>query len=131
MSRSIFKKIQEKEKKRLKLIPQLFELKKMVRGSFCEIYVKCGKKNCKCQKGEKHSHKRMSICENGQSYSRAVPKEEYSWIEEMTDNYRKFREMRRMIIKLEKEIKELINEYEDSVVKKTQKGKTYLEVGND
>lgn len=130
MSIFIFKKVKEKEKKRQSLILQISKMEKMVRGSFCEIYVKCGKKNCKCQNGEKHPHKRMSLREGGRSYSRAVPKEEYIWIGEMTNNYRKYREIRRMINKIENEIKELLDEYEDLVVQTTRKGKTYLEVGN-
>ena len=40
----MFEKIQEKEKKRQQLIAELFDLKEMVRGSFCTIHVKCGKK---------------------------------------------------------------------------------------
>lgn len=124
----MFKKIQETEKKRQQLISELFGLREMVRGSFCTIHVKCGKKYCRCQNGQLHPHQRMSLRENGKAYSRAVPKEEYEWITEMTENYRRFQQLRREIGELEKETKKLLDDYEQKAVNQTRKGKAYLSV---
>lgn len=128
MSRIILSKIQRREKRRQELMSELLGLKQMVRGSFCQIRVKCGNKYCHCQKGKLHPHRRMSWKENGHDFSRAVPKEDHEWVEEKTGNYRKFRQLRREIVKLEKEIKELLSEYEKSLVGKTRRGKPYLEI---
>ena len=126
----MLKKIQEKEKERQKLLSELFELNQIVRGSFCQIYVKCGKKHCRCQKGELHPHRRMSWREKGKDFSRAVPKEDFEWLEKVTGNYRTFRKLRREIVKIEKEIKKLFDDYEKSLVNQTRKGKVYLDVWN-
>lgn len=123
------KKILRKEKERQDLITELMSFEKMVQGSFCCIHVKCGKNYCACNKGKLHPHWRMSISRDGQSYSRAVPKEDYVWIKEMTENYKNFRNIRRKINKLDREIMKLINEYEKKLTKKTIKGKEYLKVG--
>lgn len=125
---TISKKIQTRNKKRQQLFARMVEMKKMVWGSYCKIHVKCGKKYCKCSKGQLHPHQRMSWNEKGKSFSRAVPKEDREWIKAMTDNYREFKQMRREITKLENEIKELLDSYEEFLVNKTRKGKSYLEV---
>lgn len=103
-------------------------MEKMVRGSFCLIHVKCGKKSCRCRNGKGHPHSRMSWHEKGKSFSRAVPKVDREWIEEMTKRFREFRKIRREVVKLEKEIKNLLDQFEDEVVNKSRKGKAYLEV---
>ena len=70
----------------------------------------------------------MSWREDGKGLSRAVPKEEYDWIEEMTENYRTFKKIRRELRDLEKELELLLDTYEEIVVKKTRQGKAYLEI---
>jgi hypothetical protein len=127
MSNTIIKKIQILEKKRLKTISNILVERKMVRGSFCEIHIKCGK-NCRCNNGQGHTHKRMSLRENGKSFSRAVPREEYEWIQEMTDNYREYRALRRQLAKTDEEISSLLDQYESAIVERYKKGKAYLNV---
>ena len=122
------KKIQSLEKKRQKVLSELFLMKEMVWGSFCLIHVKCGKKYCQCATGKLHPHRRMSWRENGKALSRAVPKDEYEWIDEMTGNYRRFRELRRELNEINEEMNTLLDGYEEIVVKKTRKGKAYLNV---
>lgn len=122
----MLQKIQKLEKRRQDIISEMFSINEMVWGSFCLIHVKCGKKYCKCNTGKLHPHHRMSWRENGKSISRAVPKEEHEWIEEMTGNYRKFRELRKQLIEIEDNIKSFLDTYEEGVVKKTRKGKSYL-----
>ena len=46
----------------------------------------------------------------------------------MTDNYKKFRELRRHLNEINEEIKALLDAYEEHCVKKTRKGKLYLEI---
>lgn len=122
--------IENNEKKRQELIAELIQVRKMVRGSFCQIYVKCGKKNCRCSTGEGHSHWRMSLKENGKSFSRAVPPEEYKWITEMTANYREFKKLHKQLFELEIQTKKLIEAYEISCTNESKKGKTYLDINN-
>ena len=131
MSTDILKKIRRRKNKHQKLLSQLLDMKKMVRGSFCLIHVKCGSKNCRCSKGVLHPHLRMSWHERGKSFSRAVPKDDYDWIQEMTNIFRKYKKLRREVVKLEKEMKILLDQYEVEIVNRSRKGKPYLEVWND
>ena len=130
MSTIIFEKIKKTEKKRQDMISTILKEKEIVRGSFCEIHVKCGKKNCHCYSGQGHSHKRMSLRENGISFSRAVPREDYEWIQKMTDNFREYRNMRRQLVKLEDEIQELLDQLENEIVNRCRIGKSYLNVSH-
>lgn len=124
----MLKKIQTLEKKRQKILSEIFSMKKMVWGSFCLIHVKCGNPNCQCAKGKLHPHWRMSWRENGRAISRAVPKEEYAWIEEMTGNYRKVRELRRELNAINEKMNDLLDQSEEHTVKKTRKRKAYLDI---
>jgi len=128
MSTQILKKIQDKDKKRQELLSQLVLERKMVKGSFCQIFVKCGSKKCWCYSVKGHPHKRMSLHENGKNYTRAVPVEDHEWMKEMTESYRKYRLMRRQMNKLENEIKRLLDQQEEKSLKRTKKGKAYLEI---
>lgn len=128
MTNEILKKIKIKEKQLHKLLTKLLESNHMVWGSFCLIHVKCGNKYCQCKDGKLHPHRRMSWREDGRGLSRAVPKEEYDWIEEMTENYREFKKFRRELRNLEEELEGLLDTYEEIVVKKTRQGKAYLEI---
>jgi len=73
----------------------------------------------------------MSLREDGKTFSRAVPKGEREWVQKMTNNYREFRNIRKELSTLDKELKELLTEFENELVKKSKKGKTYLKVNND
>jgi hypothetical protein len=128
MSTKTLEKIKKAENKRQDLLSKLLERDKMVRGSFCQIYVKCGKKNCVCNTGKGHSHKRMSWHEKGKSFSRAVPQEDCEWIKQMTDNFREYRTIRKEIEKMEMEINNLLDRHQEEILKKSRKGKTYLDV---
>lgn len=125
---TILRKIEENEKKRQELILHLTDGTAMVKGSFCQIHVKCGKKNCHCNKGKGHSHWRMSLKENGMQFSRAVPSEDYEWVSTMTANYREFKNLRKQLQKIENKSKKLLDLYESSCLKQSKKGKKYLNV---
>jgi hypothetical protein len=128
MSTKILEKIEKAEQERQKLRSKLLKEEKMVRGSFCQIYVKCGTKSCWCATGKGHPHKRMSWHEKGKSFSRAVPREDREWIEQMTSNFREYRKTRKEIVKIETKIKALFDKREEEILKKTRKGKSYLDV---
>ncbi len=127
MSRSIYKKILDLEIKRRKLIEELFHIKEMVQGSFCLIHVKCGRSYCQCNQGKLHPHHRMSMRRNGKQLSRAVPREEHAWITTVTDNYRKYRKIRKMLSSLEDKINKLLDMHGTELVRRTSDGKVYLE----
>lgn len=127
MSRIIYKKILEIEKKRRDLIEKLFQIKEMVQGSFCLIHVRCGRSYCQCNRGKLHPHYRMSMRRNGKQISRAVPKKQHPWITDVTNNYREYRKIQKMLRLMDDEINELMDAYASEMVQKSSKGKRYLE----
>lgn len=128
MSMTVLKKIKENEKQRQRLISHLTNGRPMVKGSFCQIHVKCGKKNCHCNTGKGHSHWRMSLKENGVQFSRAVPAEEYEWVSKTTASYREFKNLRKQLQEIENRCKKLLDLYEGICLKQSKKGKKYLNV---
>jgi hypothetical protein len=128
MSNRNFEKVLILEKKRQELIEELFSIKEMVQGSFCLIHVKCGNDYCRCNHGQLHPHYRMSMRRDGKQLSRAVPKEEHTWITRVTNNYRQYREIVRAIKVVEKKIVNLIEKHGIELVRKSSKNKPYLSI---
>ena len=127
MSREILKKIKKRAKRLQEILETLPNYREMVRGAFCTVYVKCGKKYCHCEKGGKlHAHKRMAWRENNQQYNRAVPPENHAWVTKINQDYREFKKLRNELKNINKEIGQLLDVYEDAVVEKTRKDKSYL-----
>ena len=48
-------------KEREKLLKRLLSKQGMIRGSLVKTTKKCGRKGCRCEKGEKHPHIYLSI----------------------------------------------------------------------
>jgi len=119
-------KIKLLEKKRMKILSNLLESGVMVKGSYCCVYTKCGKKNCCCKKGKGHRHSRITWSENGKVVTRKVPIDEVEWIKEMTMIYRLFRKMRKDMSVIDTEIKMLLNELEHKLTTKAKHKKAYL-----
>lgn len=123
------KKIKKFTKIRSDLLTQISEgFDEILRGSYCVIYTKCGKANCRCKEGKGHPHARITWREKGMAITRKVPRKEIDWVLKVTENYRKFRDVRKKIINLEAELKMCIDLLENELVKKTRKGKSFLEI---
>jgi hypothetical protein len=123
------KRIKNAEKKRQSIISTLLDASSMLRGSYALVHTKCGRDNCWCNQEEKgHPHSRITWSEQGQGVTRKVPSEDIAWIQEVTSNYKEFRRLRRELLQLEDQIKMLFDAFEDDLIRKTRKGKSYLEV---
>jgi len=122
------KKIKNLEKERAEILRCLLDFKMMIPGSFGELILKCGKKNCWCHQKKDGGHplSRITWTENGVAKTKAIPKEDIEWIKEMTDSYRAFRQLRRKLKNLETTCKQTIDKYEREVVKNTRKLRDYL-----
>ena len=123
---SSLNRIKELEKKRSRILRQILDSRSMLPGAYNEVYCKCGKPNCWCYKEGGHLFRRITWSENGQSKTKAIPKEDIGWIKELTDNYREFQKKRRQIKELEALLKELIGEYAKAVIKKSRQKRDYL-----
>jgi hypothetical protein len=122
-------KIKNAEKNRQSIISALLDVSSMLRGSYALVHTKCGRGNCWCnQEKEGHPHSRITWSEQGQGVTRKVPSEDIDWIQEVTSNYKDFRRLRRELLHLEDQIRRLLDAYESEVVRKTRKGRAYLQV---
>jgi hypothetical protein len=123
------KNIQSLEKKRKSYLNELLHISSMIRGSYKESYCRCGKPTCWCsidKKSKGHPSHRISWTKNSKSKTKSIPKEDVEWIKEMTENYRKYRTIRTKLRDLNNELKVLLDNLEEEVIKKTEKLKYYF-----
>ncbi len=118
--------IKKLERQRQTLIQDLLHTQQMIRGSFGTVTRKCGKPNCWCLEGAGHPIKRITWTEKAHSRTQAIPAEDATWIETMTDNYRRFRKKRQALRALERKINTAVNELEAKIVAATKRQKEYL-----
>lgn len=114
MSRTnIRKKLQRLIRRRDKTFEELLQTAPILRGSLSRIHTRCGKPNCWCaQSTEGHSHTRITWSQHGTLITRKVPLEQIHRITQLTDNYRKFRALRRTLLVLDGEVRDLLRVYE-------------------
>jgi hypothetical protein len=105
---------------------EILALDLMIPGAFKEVYRKCGKENCWCHDGGGHSLRRITWTEQGVSRSKAIPEQDVVWIVSATSNYKRFRNKRRQILELDKNLKALLDAHEKEVVKKSRLLREYL-----
>jgi len=120
------KKLRRAERERARILSELLGVSSMLRGSYARVYTKCGKDNCWCKDGKGHPHSRITWSQRGQGFTRKVPPEEVAWVREVTENYRNFRSLRRRLLRLQADGKELLDKIENDLVKNTRKGKRFL-----
>jgi hypothetical protein len=110
------------------IVTKMLKISHMVGGSYGITYRKCAKPNCWCsEKGEKgHPFRRITFNEQKKSRTKAIPQKDEEWIEEMTDNYRNFRQHFQKLRQYENELNELLNQFEQEVRSKTKELRDYL-----
>jgi hypothetical protein len=107
---------------RQKLLQQILRPQGLLRGSFHEVYTRCGKANCWCAKARKgHAHARLTWSEEGTMITRKVGLAERKTVAKLTDNYRQFAAQRRQLTALELQIQEHLDQYEKALVSETRK----------
>lgn len=94
-------------KKRQKLINELCAFDgKVIRGSLIEVYRKCGKPGCKCEKGKGHGPKHILTI----NFPKRRPEQDYIPLEYVTqvkqyiDNYHQFKELLEQICAINRDI---------------------------
>ncbi len=109
------------------LLKNLLRESPMIPGAYREVFVKCGKVNCWCQKGQGHLFRRITWSKNGESKTKSIPLEDTDWIVEVTENYRNFRKRRRELSILQTKMKSELNTWENRQIRITRKLKKYFE----
>ncbi len=99
------------------LLDELFQIQPLLRGSFTQVYTRCGKPNCWCTHSPKgHPHVRLTWSENGQLTTRKVPTQAVDQVRELTGNYRRFRSLHRKLLRLQAQMEGLLDRYEASLI---------------
>ena len=70
-------------------LTQLIQGAGLMRGTLTERAMTCGKKNCKCARGEKHEYLYVVVSEGGKLRQRSVPKSRQGDVERWIENYQK------------------------------------------
>ena len=125
---SSIKKLRNLEKQRSLALIELQGIGHMIRGTYGVAYRRCGKLNCWCSNKDSKGHPshRISWTKNGKSATKSIPKEDIAWIKEMTGNYKRWRGLRTKLRKLEQEFKNMLDQFEDEVIKKTEIVRKYF-----
>jgi len=70
------------------LLDQLLQIQPLLRGSFTQVYTRCGKPNCWCAHSSRgHPHVRLTWSQSGQLTTRKVPAQAADRVRELTGNY--------------------------------------------
>ena|SRR5256885_7547523 len=105
-----------------RLLRQILRHQRILRGSFHQVYTRCGKSNCWCAKAKKgHPHARLTWSEEGTMMTRKVGASEQKAIIQLTDAYKRFSEQRRHLTVLEHQIQDKLDNYEKALIHETRK----------
>ena len=105
-----------------RLVRQILRHEQMLRGSFHQVYTRCGKENCWCAKAKKgHPHTRLTWTEEGLMVTRKVGASEQETVIKLTEAYKRFGDQRRELTALHQRIQDRLDDYEKAVVRQSRK----------
>jgi hypothetical protein len=105
-----------------RLLRQILRHEQMLRGSFHQVYTRCGKPNCWCAKAKKgHPHTRLTWTEEGIMMTRKVGSAERKSVLKLTEAYKRFGEQRRQLTALHQQIQDRFDDFEKAVVRQSRK----------
>ena len=122
MSSAVFKqKLRDLLSRHGRLLRQILRHQRLLRGSFHQVYTRCGKSNCWCAKAKKgHPHARLSWSEEGTMMTRRVGASEQKAVHQLTATYKRFGEQRRQLSALERQIQDRLDDYEKALIQQTR-----------
>lgn len=105
-----------------RLLRQILRHKQMLRGSFHQVYTRCGKTHCWCAKAKQgHPHTRLTWSEEGAMMTRKVGTADRKTVLKLTEAYKRFGEQRRQLTALHQQIQDRFDDYEKAVVRQSRK----------
>ena len=96
---------------------QLLPLRQLVKGSVYELQTRCGKPACHCASddGPRHSSTVLSWSEHGKTRLRTLPAGERARFQRLAENYRRFRQARAVLVKLQRRMLATIDQLEKTL----------------
>ncbi len=95
----------------------LLPLRQLVKGSVYDLQTRCGKPSCHCasQQGPRHASTVLSWSEQGKTRLRSLPAGERARFRRWTENYRRFRQARAALVKLQRRMLATIDQLEKAL----------------
>jgi hypothetical protein len=84
------------------LVESLLEIRELLKGSVYELKTRCGKPACHCAApdGVRHTTPALSWSDRGKTQLRTLPAKEVERARRLTENYRRFRQVRAALVQL-------------------------------
>ena len=92
------------KQRRAKLMKSLTALTPVIDGSFAEVKVTCGKSNCKCASGEKHTSYKLVKKIQGRSKTTHIPRELVEEVKTWVAENRRIKALMKEIASLSEQI---------------------------
>lgn len=95
----------------------LLPLRQLVKGSVYELQTRCGKPSCHCasEKGSLHTATLLSWSEKGTTRLRTLWPGERARFRQWTENYRRFRQARASLVKLQRRLLATLDQLEKTL----------------
>lgn len=95
----------------------LLPLRQLLKGSVYELKTRCGKPTCHCasDEGPLHTSTVLSWSEKGMTRLRTLPPGERARLRQATENYRRFRQARAALVKLNRRVLAAIDQLEKTL----------------
>jgi hypothetical protein len=115
-----------------RLIRQLLTLQPLLRGTVSHVVTRCGKARCWCAQSPKgHPHVRMSWSQQGTIITRKVPSSDLTNVRTLTENYRRFRSLRRRLLGMQSKMKNMFDDYEMALIEQSRMRLPFLSVATN
>jgi hypothetical protein len=98
-------------------LDEMLPLRQLVKGSVYELKTRCGKPSCHCASDEEplHTSTVLSWSEHGKTRLRTLPPGERVRFRQLTENYRRFRQARAALVKLQRRMLASIDQLEKTL----------------
>jgi hypothetical protein len=90
-------------------------------GSLYTLRRRCGKPNCRCIQGELHASTVLSYRGQGRPQNITPPPEQLTDVRQLTDAYRRFRQARTQLLRLQRQMLTLIDRIEAARVQQGER----------
>ena len=94
---------------RNRLLCIFYRDKKLVAGSYAEVFIRCGKPTCHCHKEGGHFATRLSHWVNGKLKSKIVCVADRGWVKSASDRYKAHKNALKKLRALQKDELEILN----------------------
>lgn len=96
---------------------QILPLRQLVKGSVYVLQTRCGKPSCHCasDEGPLHTSTVLSWSEKGTTRLRTLPPGQRARLRQLTENYRRFRQARALLVKLQRRLLATLDQLEKTL----------------